>query len=1123
MDIPQSNEPSEDSVDDDIEDATSSDLEDVLDDARKFMTLCKELNSDNNKAALNDLRFLSGGVNQWDDADAAQRTLDGRPMITVNKLPTFLHQVTNNLRQNKSSIKVHPASDGANVDIAKVRQGIIRHIEYDSNSDVSYATAACSAAGIGFGYWRLITDYCSQDSFYQDIRFKRIRNPFTVHFDPLSENPDGSDAKRVLIESRMTRAEFKRQWPKAEANDTALALGDSDLATNWMFTDEVVIAEFYRVEETPAVICLLQDGSVKYKDEIPAAEVPVKERDTFKRKVMLYKVTGCDKLEETEIMCFWIPVFPVYGDELDIDGKVIRSGLIRHSKDSLKMYNYWMYLSLDTPVPTVSGWSTVGALRVGDKIFADNGSVTNVIGKSNVAIGKECFSVEFDDGSKVTASGDHPWTVQERGKRKTKGYDWTEKTLRTDELNPSQHAIKVCGSLDLPDADLPIDPYFLGLWLGDGTSAAPTVTCGDKDASEVMSTLSNRGLNVGMLRKYGDKAGVFTVFDMVGRLRELGVLNAKHIPVMYLRASKSQRIELLQGFMDSDGSISKANHQCSFTGANVMLVQNVRELLHSLGVKTGITSRVGRVSKMANGQSIVSGYSEQLMFAAPDFPIFKLERKISVQMAERKKHTRRTTQRKIVKVERVPSVSVQCIAIDAPSHLYLCGNSMIPTHNTCATEEVALRPKTPYIGAVGQFEGFEADWAQANRKSFPFMQYNPVTVEGNLAPAPQRQPMVDIPSGMLQMAMHANDNIKATTGLFDSSLGARGNATSGKQELAQQHQGDISNFHFLDGLQVSIRHCGRCINWMIPHYYDTQRVVKIMGDDDTVSSVTINQPNPMSPMGDGAIAEVLNDMTGGEYTVTVESGPPYQTLRQEAAELFSDMAHNNQQLMQVAGDLIIGEMDIPGADKIAARIRKSIPPQLTDGENEGDKTSVDAKLQQIGQMKQQIDQQSQQMQEHGQMLQEQEAKVKEEMLKLREAQAQLDVEKAQIDAQIRIEKADSGKMIAEFKLAQSQGGQEADPYAIEAAKQEFEKWKVELQEATKVTVAAITAKTTMGTALMNAEQASMQKVAEVESNGNGNIHEIHQATLDAITGLTQQMAKPKTVIRGPDGSVQGIQ
>jgi cytochrome c556 len=437
---------------------------------------------------------------------------------------------------------------------------------------------------------------------------------------------------------------------------------------------------------------------------------------------------------------------------------------------------------------------------------------------------------------------------------------------------------------------------------------------------------------------------------------------------------------------------------------------------------------------------------------------------------------------------------------------------------TCATEEVALRPKTPYIGAVGQFQGFEVDWAQANRKSFPYLQYQPVTVEGNLAPAPHRQPMVDIPSGMLQMAMHANDNIKATTGLFDSSLGARGNATSGKQELAQQRQGDISNFHFLDSLQITIRQAGRCLNWMIPHYLDTERVVKIMGDDETVSSVTINQQGP--------IGEILNDMTGGEYTVTVESGPAYQTLRQEAAELFSDMAHNNIELMKVAGDLIIGEMDIPGADKIAARIKKSIPPQLTEGENPEDRNGVDAKLEQIGQIKQQIDMQQQKMQEEGQALAEQEAVAREESMKAREAQLQVDNDKVSLEAERQVFKAEVARIKAELKLAgiEDQSGDGGDEQSLE--------WKKALLEAeTKIAVAEIGANTTKATAAMSAN-AKGDGTSTVNPDGTTQISDGLSALINTVNtnmaGLVQgqqllaehltRPPRPRTAKKQPDGS-----
>lgn len=792
-------EPAEDTKDDAVEDQTSGKLDDVLADARAFMVLCKEADNDNRKNGLDDLKFLAG--DQWDAIDARQRTIDQRPMLTINKLPAFLHQVTNSLRQNRPSIKVHPVSGGADIDTAKVRQGMIRHMEYASNADVAYDTAACSAAGIGYGYFRIITEYSKPDAFTQDIRFLRIRNPFTVFFDPMSIEPDGSDQRKCLIISKMTRADFQRQWPDAEANNTALAIGDNDIATNWMFTDEVTVAEYYRVEETPCKVHLMQDGTTMWDDEIPADSkdlikpLIVDSRDSFKRKVMLRKVTGTDILEETEIMCYWIPVLRVCGDEIDLDGKVYRSGLIRHAKDPARMYNYWM---------------------------------------------------------------------------------------------------------------------------------------------------------------------------------------------------------------------------------------------------------------------------------------------------------------------------------------------------TSATEEIALRPKTPYIGAEGQFEGYESDWKQANVKSFPFLQYVPVTLEGNLAPAPQRQPMADIPSGMLAMAMHANDNIKATTGLFDSSLGARGNATSGKQELAQQRQGDTSNFHFADGLNMAVRQAGRCINWMIPHYYDTQRVVQIMSEDDVVSHETINQqvplhaqqPDPLS----GAIKTVLNDMTGGEFAVTVSAGPSYQTLRQEAAESMLDMTHNNPQLMGIAGDLIVSEMDWPGADKIAARIKKSLPPQLTAGEDNADAQTAEMKLAQAAQAMNVVDQKSQEIDQHIKDLQKFEHQLKQEGLKVQGEQMQVESEKMAIDAERQVMKAEFAKMQAELRLAQNM--QQTAGEEVTDPEQSIE-WKKALLDAdVKIAVAEINASTTKSTAAMSAN-AKGDGTTTTNADGTSQPSSGLTSLIDAINSnmqglvqgqqmLAEHLAKPKTrsakAVRQPDGS-----
>lgn len=580
----------EDQVDD-PKPPSDQDDDDILKEARARYRLCQDAEGDNRIDALDDLRFLVGGENQWDPRAVAARKADGRPIITVNTLPTYLHQVTNDQRQNSPSIKVHPVGDKADVDTAKIRQGLIRHIEYDSNADVCYDTAVNSAAAIGFGYCRVMPEYESEDSFNQKLMFIRVRNALSVKLDPLSTQADGSDAQYAFVECVVSRDEFKAKYPDAKASDTTVFQGHTEYV-GWLAENTVLVCEYYRIEKETATVCLLSNGESGFKDkllEMPPGVTIVKEREGTRSKVMWFKITATDILERTEIMCKWIPVFPVYGDEIDIEGKIIRSGIVRHAKGPAKSYNVMM-----------------------------------------------------------------------------------------------------------------------------------------------------------------------------------------------------------------------------------------------------------------------SG----------------------------------------------------------------------------ATEEIAMRSKAPYIGAEGQFEGHEDQWTQANNRAFPYLEYNPKTVDGQLAPPPQRQPMADIPTGMLAMAMHASDNVKKTTGLFDASLGARGTATSGKQEIAQQREGDMANFHYMDGLLRTIRHIGRCINCMIPHYYDTERVVRVLREDDTAEYATINQPSTKRDEMGRAVDYVLNDMTCGEYDITVGAGPTYSTMRQESADAMGEAMNKNPQLWGVFGDLYVRSRDWPNADEIADRVAKTIPPAI---------------------------------------------------------------------------------------------------------------------------------------------------------------------------------------------------
>lgn len=643
--------------------------DEIIKQAEKRLGICRTAENDNFNDARSDLKFLKG--EHWPEDSKRLRTIEKRPCLTINKHPSFLRQITNDQRQNRPSIHVHPVDDAADPKTAEILEGMIRHIEYASQADICYDTSVHSAAAVGFGYFRFVTDFESPDSFDQEIRFDRIRNVFSVHIDPSSKSPDGSDMKYCFVESSMTRKELRQEYPKSEAAIT----GPTDDDDN----KEVLILEYYYIDEVPDTLLKLSNGEVGLKSdlvELPEGVTVAQERPSFKRKVMWKKLAGFDDkvpgkanpirneprltdvLETTEIPCDFIPVFLVIGTELDIDGKVTYSGIIRDSKDSAMMYDFWM---------------------------------------------------------------------------------------------------------------------------------------------------------------------------------------------------------------------------------------------------------------------------------------------------------------------------------------------------TSATEEVSMRPKTPYIGAEGQFAGHEEEWRQANVRTFSYLEYKPKTVNGVLAPPPQRQPMADVPQGVLQMAMHASDEIKAVTGIYDASLGARGNETSGLAINSRKKQGDLSNFHYIDNLSRTVRHAGKCLVNMIPRVYSGPRVVRIIGKDDKISHASINQPGPIQLSVDEqdtvqVVQQILNDVTVGKYDVIVQSGPSFSSLRDESRAAMMELSGNWPKLMDVAGDEVVKSMDWPGASKIADRIRKSIPPELVAEEGQGQQLPPE--------VKQVMDQAANHIQELEQQLQEAQKGIQLELIK---AQKEVEIAKMNNSSKMDIE------------------------------------------------------------------------------------------------------------------------
>lgn len=238
-------------------------------------------------------------------------------------------------------------------------------------------------------------------------------------------------------------------------------------------------------------------------------------------------------------------------------------------------------------------------------------------------------------------------------------------------------------------------------------------------------------------------------------------------------------------------------------------------------------------------------------------------------------------------------------------------------------ERTALIPKVPYIVEYRQIEGFETQWKQANITNYSCLQYK--HVDG--VPKPQREPPVTGNPGEVQQSMQASDDIKATSNMFDSSMGQQSGATSGKQEIALQRKGNLGSFEFSDNMVRSIRQVGRILIAAIPKLYDTERQVRLRFPDDTEDFVTINQTILDEETGQEVL---INDLSVGKFDLVVNAGPSYSTQRQEASAAMGEILNANPNLWQVIGDLAAKNMEWPGADEFAKRLKKTIPPEILD-------------------------------------------------------------------------------------------------------------------------------------------------------------------------------------------------
>lgn len=320
----------------------------------------------------------------------------------------------------------------------------------------------------------------------------------------------------------------------------------------------------------------------------------------------------------------------------------------------------WKGLPLDTKIPTPTGWTTMGEISVGDKVFDQYGEQCSVVGKSQVKF-KPCYKITFDDTSSAICDNEHLWKLH------------NENTVGVQDLRTGDK-INVAKPIDCGYIDLPIEPYLLGVWLGDGRNRSCEITSGDE---EIFDLLLDDGHSIGKnLENRTDTIRSSTIFKETKKLKDLKLINNKHIPEEYFRASYEQRLMLLRGLMDTDGNVNSSRKQVEFTSCNKQLAYDVKHLALTLGQRPYIYKQKRKT--IFTNNKYIDVY--HVYFRPININPFRLARKAD--KVNDDWGPGKSGVRTIKTIEMIPEQYTQCIAVNSPDNTYLCTDNYIPTHNT---------------------------------------------------------------------------------------------------------------------------------------------------------------------------------------------------------------------------------------------------------------------------------------------------------------------------------------------------------------------------------------------------------------------------------------------------------
>lgn len=353
---------------------------------------------------------------------------------------------------------------------------------------------------------------------------------------------------------------------------------------------------------------------------------------------------------------------------------------------------------------------------------------------------------------------------------------------------------------------------------------------------------------------------------------------------------------------------------------------------------------------------------------------------------------------------------------------------------TTIMETIALAPQAKWWSTPAKAKGLQDSWAEAHRKNLPVMYYNPDPKDPG---PPTRMGGADVPAALIQEAAMGSEDIKATSGIFDNSLGQQANETSGVAIRARNAQGEIATFNYMDNMVKGVRRTWEIIIGMVPHILDSERIMRMLGRDGSEKFARINQP-ALDPNGQPIMDPktgkplVLNDLSVGKFDVTVTAGPSFATQRQEAAETYGDMIQKNPQLTPIIGDLVMKASDLPYSDEMAERMKRALPPQFQDQPTPDGKPLPPVAQQALDQANAQMAAASQlhhQLQEAAAQIQEGQSNLNQQMADLKVQSAELSAERAEMNSQYEQQLAKLAQKEAALTIKEAQAGAGLDDQA----------------------------------------------------------------------------------------------